>query len=142
MPSFNKVELMGNITRDPELRFTSGGVPVANFGLAVNRVRSKNEAVDFFDVTAWREIGETITNYKGKGDPVFVEGRLEFQQYQDKDGNNRSKHIVVVENVQFLSSGNGSGNGGQSGNQGSGQGARNAPAEDAEAEEDYSDIPF
>ena len=99
MPSHNRVSLMGNLTRDPELRFTNNGVPVANFGLAVNRIRSKNEAVDFFDVSAWREVGEGVANYKSKGDPVFIEGRLEFQQYQDKDGNNRSKHVVVAESI-------------------------------------------
>ena len=65
MVSFNKVVLAGNLTRDPELRFTDDGVPVCGFGLAVNRVRSKDpEAVDFFDVSAWRELGETIANWK------------------------------------------------------------------------------
>ena len=62
MVSFNRVVLAGNITRDPELRFTKDGVPVANFGLAVNRGRSKNDEVDFFDITCWRELGEAVAN--------------------------------------------------------------------------------
>jgi single-strand DNA-binding protein len=71
MVSFNRVVLAGNLTRDPELRFTNNGIPVCQFGIAVNRVRSKNEEVDFFDITAWRELGETIANYKKKGDPIL-----------------------------------------------------------------------
>ena len=85
MVAFNRVVLAGNLTRDPELRFTQSGVPVANFGLAVNRVRSKNEEVDFFDVTAWRELGETVTNYKKKGDPILVEGRLQYRSWEAND---------------------------------------------------------
>ena len=74
MVSFNRVVLAGNLTRDPELRFTQEGVPVANFSIAVNRVRSKSEAVDFFNVSCWRELGERVANYKKKGDPIVVEG--------------------------------------------------------------------
>jgi hypothetical protein len=70
MVSFNRVVLAGNLTRDPELRFTQEGVPVANFSIAVNRVRSKSEAVDFFNVSCWRELGERVANYKKKGDPI------------------------------------------------------------------------
>jgi len=69
--SFNRVVLAGNLTRDPELRFTHNGVPVCSFSIAVSRVRSKQrEAVDFFNVSAWRELGETVANYKKKGDMV------------------------------------------------------------------------
>jgi single-strand DNA-binding protein len=63
MVSFNRVILAGNLTRDPELRFTNDGVPVCSFGLAVNRVFSKNEEVDFFNVSAWRDLGERVANY-------------------------------------------------------------------------------
>src|SRR5215203_77168 len=73
MVSFNRVVLAGNLTRDPELRFTQQGVPVASFSIAVNRVRSKSEEVDFFNVSAWRELGETVANYvqflSRSGDP-------------------------------------------------------------------------
>ena len=89
--SFNRVIIAGNLTRDPELRFTNGGVPVCSFGMAVNRVRSKTEEVDFFDVSAWRELGETIANYKKKGDPILVEGRLQFRSWEAQDGSKRNK---------------------------------------------------
>jgi single-strand DNA-binding protein len=102
MVSFNRVVLAGNLTRDPELRFTQGGVPVANFSVAVNRVRSKSEAVDFFNVSCWRELGERVANYKKKGDPILVEGRLQYRTWQTPDGTKRSAVDVVADNVQFL----------------------------------------
>jgi single-strand DNA-binding protein len=103
MVSFNRVVLAGNLTRDPELRFTQEGVPVANFSIAVNRVRSKREAVDFFNVSCWRELGERVANYKKKGDPIVVEGRLQYRTWQTPDGTKRSVVDVVADNVQFLS---------------------------------------
>jgi single-strand DNA-binding protein len=105
MVSFNRVVLGGNLTRDPELRFTQNGVPVCSFSIAVNRVRSKSEAVDFFNVSAWRELGETVANYKKQGDPILVEGRLEYRTWQTPDGTKRSAVDVVADNVQFLSRG-------------------------------------
>jgi single-strand DNA-binding protein len=102
MVSFNRVVLAGNLTRDPELRFTNDGVPVCSLGLAVNRVRSKSEEVDFFDISAWRELGQTIANYKKKGDPILVEGRLQYRTWEAQDGSKRSKVDVVADNVQFL----------------------------------------
>ena len=102
MVSFNRVVLAGNLTRDPELRFTQEGVPVASFSIAVNRVRSKSEAVDFFNVSAWRELGERVANYKKKGDPILVEGRLQYRTWQTPDGTKRSTVDVVADNVQFL----------------------------------------
>ncbi len=105
MVSFNRVVLGGNLTRDPELRFTQNGVPVCNFPIAVNRVRSKSEAVDFFNVSAWRQLGETVANYKKKGDPILVEGRLQYRTWQAQDGAKRSAVDVVADRVQFLSRG-------------------------------------
>src|SRR3712207_6526224 len=105
MVSFNRVVLAGNLTRDPELRFTNDGIPVCSFGLAVNRVRSKSEEVDFFDISAWRELGETIANYKKKGDPILVEGRLQYRTWEAQDGSKRSKVDVVADTVQFLGRG-------------------------------------
>jgi single-strand DNA-binding protein len=96
------VVLAGNLTRDPELRFTQEGVAVANLSIAVNRVRSKREAVDFFNVSAWRELGERVANYKKKGDPVLIEGRLQYRTWQTPDGTKRSAVDVVADNVQFL----------------------------------------
>src|SRR4051794_32856939 len=105
MVSFNRVVLAGNITRDPELRFTQEGIPVSNFTVAVNRVRSKSEAVDFFNVSCWRELGETVANYKKKGDPILVEGHLKYRSWQTPDGMKRSAVDVAADNVQFLSRG-------------------------------------
>ena len=140
MVSFNRVVLAGNLTRDPELRFTNSGIPVTGFGIAVNRVRSKNEEVDFFDVSAWRELGETIANYKKKGDPILIEGRLQFRSWEAQDGCRRNKVDVVADNVQFLSSGSQSGNGG---NSGSGQSGQNiGSANDPNAGNFEDDIPF
>jgi single-strand DNA-binding protein len=105
MVSFNRAVLAGNLTRDPELRFTQNGVPVCSFSVAVNRVRSKSEAVDFFNVSAWRELGETVANYKKKGDPILVEGRLQYHTWEAQDGAKRSTVDVVADRVQFLSRG-------------------------------------
>jgi single-strand DNA-binding protein len=152
MVSFNRVVLAGNLTRDPELRFTKEGVPVAGFGLAVNRVRSKSDEVDFFDVSAWRELGETVANYKKKGDPILVEGRLQYRTWQARDGSKRSKVDVVADNVQFLGSGAGKGNG-EGGNGSSAGGSAGSSAGTSKSggrvgqgqatdEESYEDIPF
>jgi single-strand DNA-binding protein len=145
MVSFNRVVLAGNLTRDPELRFTNNGIPVCQFGIAVNRVRSKSEEVDFFDITAWRELGETIANYKKKGDPILVEGKLQFRTWEAQDGSKRSKVDVVADNVQFLGRGDASGEGGASadGGQRSRAGARQSSRDDVDLnEEDFDDIPF
>jgi single-strand DNA-binding protein len=142
MVSYNRVIVAGNLTRDPELRFTQSGVPVCDFGLAVNRVRSKNEEVDFFDVSAWRELGETIANYKKKGDPILVEGRLQYRSWDAQDGSRRSKVDIVADNVQFLGrAGDGEGGGGGARQQGGNRGR--SGRDDVEVnEEDFDDIPF
>ena len=147
MVSFNRVILAGNLTRDPELRFTQGGIPVCDFGIAVNRVRSKNEEVDFFDVSAWRELGETIANYKKKGDPILVEGRLQYRTWEAQDGSKRSKVDVTADNVQFLGGRGDSEDGGSSGGGGQarrgGGGRRGGQREEVDInEEDFEDIPF
>src|SRR5918997_2017461 len=141
MVSFNRVVLGGNLTRDPELRATQAGVPVCSFGIAVNRVRSRNEEVDFFDISAWRELGETIATYKKKGDPILIEGRLQYRTWEAQDGSKRSKVDVVADNVQFLGRG---GEGGEGGAPAGGQrGRRDAPRDDVDLnEEDFEDIPF
>ena len=105
MVSFNRAVLVGNLTRDPELRMTQNGVPVCSFSIAVNRVSSKSEAADFFNVSAWRELGETVATYKKKGDPILIEGRLQYRTWQAQDGGKRSTVDVVADRVQFLSRG-------------------------------------
>jgi single-strand DNA-binding protein len=102
MVNFNRVMLAGNLVRDPELRFTSNGVPVCSFSIAVNRVRSKDDAADFFNVSAWRELGESIAQYKKKGDPILLEGRLQYRTWESEDGTKRSAVDVVADGVQFL----------------------------------------
>jgi single-strand DNA-binding protein len=111
MASFNKVILVGNLTRDPELRYTPKGMAIAKLGLAVNRVW-RNEAgetkeeVTFVDVDAFGKQAETIGQYLKKGRPILVEGRLRLDQWDDKQtGQKRSKLGVVMENFQFLDSG-------------------------------------
>jgi single-strand DNA-binding protein len=145
--SFNRVVLAGNLTRDPELRFTNDGIPVCSFGLAVNRVRSRSEEVDFFDISAWRELGETIANYKKKGDPILLEGRLQFRTWEAQDGSKRSKVDVVADNIQFLGgradSEDGAGGGGGGGQARRGGGGRGGRREEVDIDEtDFEDIPF
>ena len=138
--SFNRVILAGNLTKDPEIRFTNSGVPVCSFGLAVNCRRSKSEEVDFFDVSAWRELGEAVANHKKKGDPVLIEGRLQYRTWEAKDGSKRSKVDVVADNVQFLG-GNSRGQNGGSGPAPSRAGGGREAADDIN-EEDFDDLPF
>jgi len=104
--SFNKVLLMGNLTRDPELRFTQGGMAVASFGLAVNRKFKQGEEykdeVCFVDITVWAKQAENCEKYIHKGSLVFIEGRLNFRTWEAEGGQKRSKLEVVANNVQFL----------------------------------------
>ena len=109
MPSYNKVLLMGNLTRDPQLKQTPNNMSVAEIGLACNRkFKGKDgemrEETTFVDCEAWGRTAETMAKYLSKGRPVFVEGRLKLDQWQDKDGNNRSKLRVVIESFQFVDS--------------------------------------
>ena len=122
MPNFNKVMIMGNLTRDPEQRFLPSNTAVVNIGLAVNRRwRNKEgeqqEETTFVDCEAFGRTAEVMNQYLRKGRPVFVEGRLRLDQWQDKEGNNRSKMKVVVEGFQFIDSGSG-GQGDPQGDQG------------------------
>jgi single-strand DNA-binding protein len=127
MATLNKVFLIGNLTRDPELKYTANGIAIAKFGLAVNRTynspdgEKKNDTC-FVDVTAWDKLAEICAEHLTKGRLVLIEGRLQYQSWKDDDGTKRSKLEVVAQNVQFLGS----------------------KQEDDETEEntDDSDIPF
>jgi single-strand DNA-binding protein len=134
--SFNRVVLAGNLTRDPELRFTNDGIPVCSFGLAVNRVRSRSEEVDFFDISAWRELGETIANYKKKGDPILLEGRLQFRTWEAQDADN----ILFLGGRADSEDGAPNGGGGGQARRGGGRGGRREEVDINE--EDFEDIPF
>jgi single-strand DNA-binding protein len=149
MASFNKVMLLGNLTRDPEVKYTPKGSAVADIGLAVNRTYTtdggeKREETTFVDVTMWGRQAEIAGEYLKKGRPLFVEGRLQLDTWDDKQtGQKRSKMRVVCENFQMLGSRDG---GGESG--GGGGGARSSgggkPTKSAPAAEESSDddIPF
>jgi len=110
MPNLNKVLLMGNLTRDPELRYTNSNQAVCNIGLAINRqwtnkqTNEKQQETTFIDCEAWGKSAETINQYLRKGNPVYLEGRLKLDQWEN-NGEKRSKVKIVVENFQFLNSG-------------------------------------
>jgi single-strand DNA-binding protein len=107
MADFNKVILMGHLTRDPEVRYTPTGTAVATFGLAVNhRYRQGDdvkEATCFVDCVTFGRQAETVGEYLQKGRPALVEGRLRWQAWETEEGQRRSKHEVLAERVQFLS---------------------------------------
>ena len=157
MASFNKVILAGNLTRDPELRYTPKGTAIAKIGLAVNRTW-KNEAgetkeeVTFVDVDAFGRQAEVIAQYMRKGRPLLVEGRLKLDQWDDKQtGQKRSRLGVVLESFSFLDSGNREGGGGGSSEggfrsrpaaaSGGSTPAAEPPAADGPAPEE-DDVPF
>jgi single-strand DNA-binding protein len=112
MANFNKVILAGNLTRDPDLRYTPKGVAIAKLGLAINRswkteTGEPKEEVTFVDVDAFGKQAETIGQYLKKGRPILIEGRLRLDQWDDKQtGQKRSRLGVVLESFQFLDSGN------------------------------------
>lgn len=109
MASFNKVFLMGNLTRDPELRYTPKGTAVTDVGMAVNRVYNspdgqRQEETTFVDVTFWGRTAETVCKFLSKGRPLFVEGRLKFDSWENQEGQKRSKLSVTGDNFQFIDS--------------------------------------
>lgn len=136
MPSFNEVLLMGNLTRDPELKFTQSGTALCKFGLAINRKYKSGdewkEDVCFVDITVWGKQGENCAEYLSKGRQAFISGRLSLNQWTTDDGQKRSKLEVVANNVQFL--------GGNERNQDSQDMDDEAPKDTSRAGHD--DIPF
>ena len=151
MASFNKVILVGNLTRDPELRYTPKGTAIAKIGLAVNRVWTneageKKEEVTFVDVDVFGRTAENVGQYMRKGRPILVEGRLRLDQWDDKQtGQKKSKLGVVAETVQFLGSAPGAGEGGAPAAPRTSRPAAAASAPAAEAgdsEPPHDDVPF
>jgi single-strand DNA-binding protein len=152
MASLNKVFLMGNLTRDPELRYTPSGTPVCEFGLAVNRQYTTRDGEQrdetcFVDVTMWGKRGVVISEYFQKGRPIFVEGRLKYDSWESADGR-RSKLTVTAENFEFIGGRGGgggeSGGGRSSGSQGRGGRSRPEPEDVPDEGFDVADdeIPF
>ncbi len=120
--SYNRIVLVGNVTRDPQLTYTASNVAVCKFGLATNhqwkdKEGNKREDVCFVDCTVFGRAGETFNQYMAKGRSVLVEGRLQLNQWTTPEGDKRSKHEVLVENFTFLGAGGGRG----------GEGEENAP---------------
>jgi single-strand DNA-binding protein len=144
MPNLNKVMLIGNLTRDPEIKYTPKGTAICQFGLAVNRVYTaenseKREEVTFIDVEAFARLAEVIGEYCKKGEPIYVEGRLKLDQWDDKQsGQKRSKMKVVCETMQLL--------GGKRENQAAPERAPRAaqprPAADQDLDPPQDDLPY
>lgn len=134
----NKVIMIGNLTRDPELRTTSSGYNVCSFGIAVNR-RRKVEGqpdVDFFNVTVWRQLGENCARYLTKGRKVCVVGSLQIRTYDAKDGTKRTVADIEADDVEFLY------NAPQSGESRPAQAAPAAPTETGFTQVDEDELPF
>ncbi len=149
---FSKAIIVGNITRDPELRSTPSGTQVCGFSVAVNRNYKDNsgnnqESVSFIDCSAWGKAGEIIAQYAKKGSGILVSGRLEQRSWEDKEGQKRSRIEIVVEDFNFMGSNSGDGGSYAGGNRGGGN--NNASQEvvptdidDSDAQIDLSEIPF
>lgn len=152
MANYNKVLLIGNLTRDPQLSYLPSETPVVEFGLAVNRKWKSRDGENrdetcFVDCRAFGRLAENINKYMRKGRPLFVEGRLTYDAWTAQDGTKRSRHRVTVENCQFLggpTAGGGPGGGGRTGQAG-GENAGKAGGETpgaAESPVGEDDIPF
>jgi single-strand DNA-binding protein len=150
MASFNKVILAGNLTRDPELRYTPKGTAVAKIGLAVNRTWTaedgqKKEEVSFIDVEAWGRQGEVIAQYMKKGRPLLIEGRLKLDTWEDKNTKQKqSKLKVVLESFSFIDSNRGEAGGAPAPARPAATQPATPPAEPAEgdAPPEGDDVPF
>ncbi len=152
MANLNKVMLIGRLTRDPELRALPSGTPVTEFALATNREYKdqngqKKETTCFVELVVFGRRAEVVNEYLKKGSQVFVEGRLDFETWESKSGEKRSRHRVFVENFQFLGGGAGAGRSGGSEYQASpspeSQPAVREPSRPADAEKyDLGDLPF
>lgn len=153
MASFNRVLLLGNLTRDPEIRYTPKGSAVCDLGIALNRQYTlengeKREEVTYVDVVLWARLAEIAAEYLKKGRPVFIEGRLQLDTWDDKQsGQKRSKLRVIGENMQLLGGRSGGGGGGpESGDDDRSARSTTPPpkaaAASAPAEPDDDEIPF
>jgi len=149
MASFNKVILVGNLTRDPEVRYTTGGTAVTEVGMAVSRnwtdrsTNERKEETTFVDVTLWGRTAEVAGEYLSKGRPCLIEGRLQLDQWEDKEtGQRRSKLKVVGETLQLLGSRNDGGGGGGGRPESGGSQPSRPPAANTGREEKSPDQAF
>jgi len=143
---YNKVFLIGNLARDPDLRYTPGGIPVARFAVAVNRFKKRGEAegakseADFINIVAWRRLAEICGEFLKKGRPVAIEGRLQIRSFTGRDGQKKTMTEVVADNMQMLGSRGASGEGW--GNKGQEVKSEGAVAGNEGVAEETDDIPF
>lgn len=133
--NLNKVFLLGNLTRDPELKYTKSGTAIANFSIAVNRSYKANDGeykkeVNFFKIVVWGKSGENCSNYLSKGSSALVEGRLQNRNYETQDGQKRTITEIIADNIQFLGNRNRSN---------TDKGCKNNPEH---AEDDDEAVPF
>lgn len=149
MASFNKVLLLGNLTRDPELKHTPGGTAVAQIGMAVTRTwfdkasNSKKEETTFVDVTLWGRQAEIASEYLAKGRSVLIEGRLQLDTWDDKEtGKKRSKLKVVVENMVLVGSKGERSEGKQRTNDEYDEGSQERPEDEQRFDYSNNDVPF
>jgi single-strand DNA-binding protein len=152
--SFNKIILVGNLTRDPEIRYVGSGAAVTKFTLAVNRRSKQQEETDYIDIVAWDKLAETCNTYLKKGMSCLVEGRLSIRSYESKEGEKRKATEVVCNSMQMLDRAGAGGGGGRNYENGDGGGssyerpaapARPAASSSAGFEEDAAledEIPF
>lgn len=98
----NKVFLIGNLTRDPELSETPSGVSVCKFSIAVNRRTNGDPKTDFYNITAWRGLGETVAKYAKKGNKIAVCGNIELREYEDREGHKRTAIDIIAQDIEFL----------------------------------------
>lgn len=139
----NKVFLIGNLTRDPELTTTPSGVSVCRFAIAVNRNYTSADGerqTDFFNVTAWRGLGERVAQYQKKGSKVAVTGSIQIRNYEDNQGVRRTAVDIIAEDVEFLSPKNNNEDGSQESYSAPASSGKKKPV--LQAFEDDSDIPF
>jgi single-strand DNA-binding protein len=145
MANINRVVLVGNLTRDPELRNTPSGTAVCSLRIAVNTRRKDSsgqwvEKPNYFDITVWGAQGENCAQYLSKGRPVAIDGRLEWREWDAQDGTKRQAVEVIAESVQFLGGRDGGGGGEGGGNQFVPAGASGGSDADFQGSDD--DIPF
>ncbi len=135
----NRIILIGRLTKDPELRYTSSGIAVANFSIAVDRGfkgQDKEQQTDFFDIVTWRATAENCAEYLSKGRLIAVDGRLQTRKYQTQDGQNRTAYEVVAETVKFLEFAKKTSDGSQSSER------KPQEAADSEPPAEDDDLPF
>ncbi|MDB5260828.1 MAG: single-stranded DNA-binding protein [Adhaeribacter sp.] len=154
MASINRVILVGNLGKDPEIRHTEGGVPVARFSVATSetykdKTGNKVDRTEWHNIVAWRGLAEVAEKYMKKGQSVYIEGKIRTNNYQDKEGIQRSSIEIVADNMTMLSRGDGSssnqnaqGNNSQESNANAGSSQTAKPAMSATYENEPDDLPF